>query len=108
MKMITAVVNRKDANEVCDTLASHGVAFTKLATHGGFLRSSNTTLLIGVDDDKLDAVLDLIRHHCAKRKEHVPAAPALESGHLYAASSREITVGGAIVFVTEVTRFEKM
>ena len=108
MKMITAIVNKKDANEVCDNLASHGISFTKLATTGGFLRSSNTTLLIGAEDDQVEPIIARIRRHCAQRTEHVPVAPNLEGGHLYAAYTREINVGGAIVFVTDVVRFEKM
>ena len=108
MKMITAVVNKKDSNEVCDTLTKYHIAFTKLATQGGFLRSSNTTLLIGVEDEKLQSVLDMIRRHCAKRVEPVLAAPVTEGGHIYSSRPVEVTVGGAIVFVTDVCYFEKM
>ena len=108
MKMITAIVNKKDANEVCDSLTSHGIAFTKLATTGGFLRASNTTLLIGAEDDQVESIIARIHRHCAQRTEHVPVAPNLEGGHLYAAYTREINVGGAIVFVTDVVRFERM
>ena len=61
MKMITAVVNRKDTNKVCGELNRQGVEFTRLATTGGFLRTGNTTLLIGVADEKLDEVIGIIR-----------------------------------------------
>lgn len=53
MKLITAVIGKKDLNPVCDVLREAGYSFTKIPTSGGFLRSSNMTLLIGVDDDKL-------------------------------------------------------
>lgn len=108
MKMITAVVNKKDSGEVCDTLTKHNVPYTKLATQGGFLRSSNTTLLIGVEDENLDSVLSMIRRHCSKRQVAVPLTPTVEGGHIYSSYPVEITVGGAIVFVTDVTYFEKM
>ena len=108
MKMITAIVNKKDANEVCDSLTGHRISFTKLATQGGFLRSSNTTLLIGVEDDMVEDVLGMIRRHCSTRNQVVPSAPAIEGGHMYASYPVEITVGGAIVFVTDVAYFEKM
>ena len=55
MKLITAVIGKKDLNPVCDALREAGYSFTKIPTSGGFLRSSNMTLLIGVDDDKLAA-----------------------------------------------------
>ena len=51
MKLITAVIGKKDLNPVCDALREAGYSFTKIPTSGGFLRSSNMTLLIGVDDD---------------------------------------------------------
>ena len=67
MKMITAIVNKKDTNDVCLALMENRFEFTKLATTGGFLKSGNTTLMIGVDDEKLETALDLIRKNCAKR-----------------------------------------
>ena len=60
MKLITAVIGKKDLNPVCDALREAGYSFTKIPTSGGFLRSSNMTLLIGVDDDKLAHAVELI------------------------------------------------
>ena len=54
MKMITAIVNKKDAGDVCDALAQARYTFTKMATTGGFLKAGNVTLLIGTDDEKVD------------------------------------------------------
>ena len=109
MKMITAIINKKDAGEVCFALTDHRFEFTKLATTGGFLRAGNTTLLIGVEDESLDAVLDLIRKNCAKRMERVPAIPASEMSPMgYQSYPAEVMVGGAIVFVNDVCHFEKM
>ena len=109
MKMITAIVNRKDTTRVCDALTDNHFEFTKLATTGGFLKAGNTTLMIGVDDNKLDEAIAIIRQNCAKRMERVPAVPSTEmSPMMYNAYPAEVLVGGAIVFVTEVTHFEKM
>lgn len=109
MKMITAIVNKKDTSRVCDALTNNGVEFTRLATTGGFLRSGNTTLMIGIDDDRLEATLELIRKNCARRMEKVTAPVAIESTvQLPNAGVAEVMVGGAIVFVNDVTYFEKM
>ena len=107
MKMITAIVNKKDANEVCDALATEKFTFTKMATTGGFLKSGNVTLLIGTEDEKVDEVMDIIRKHCAKRMEIVPSVvnSAIPTFGYY---KTEVPVGGATVFVTDVERFEKM
>lgn len=109
MKMITAIVNRKDTARVCDALTEDRFEFTKLATTGGFLKAGNTTLMIGVEDEKLDAAIAIIRKNCAQRMERVPTIPATEmSPMMYHAYPAEVLVGGAIVFVTDVTHFEKM
>ncbi len=107
MKMITAIVNRKDAGEVCDALAEEKFAFTKMATTGGFLKAGNVTLLIGTEDDKVDAAIELIRKHCAKRMEPMPSV--VSAGvPAFGYYKTEILVGGATVFVTNVERYEKM
>ena len=107
MKMITAIINRKDAVEVCEALTEEEITFTKMSTTGGFLKFGNTTLLIGVEDDKVDDVLALIRKHCAKRMEPVPSV--VSAGvPTFGYYKTEVPVGGATVFVSPVERFEKM
>ena len=109
MKMITAIVNKKDTADVCRSLTDNGFEFTKLATTGGFLRDGNTTLLIGVQDDKLQDALEVIRRNCAQRLQKVPTLPSSEmAATAYQAFPAEVTVGGAIVFVSDVLHFEKM
>lgn len=53
MKLIIAIVQDEDASRLVNQLMKAGIGVTKLATTGGFLRAGNTTLLIGVDDAKL-------------------------------------------------------
>ena len=107
MKMITAIVNKKDAGDVCDALTEARFAFTKMATTGGFLKDGNATLLIGTEDERVEDVLGIIRKHCAKRMEAVP--PVVNANvPAFGYYKTEIPVGGATVFVTDVERFEKM
>ncbi|MBQ8292010.1 MAG: cyclic-di-AMP receptor [Clostridia bacterium] len=107
MKMITAIVNRKDAGEVCDALTECSFAFTKMATTGGFLNSGNVTLLIGTDDERVDEAVEIIRKHCAQRME--PMASVVNAGvPAFGYYKTEVLVGGATVFVTNVEKFEKM
>ena len=109
MKMITAIVNKKDTVRVCEALTNNGVEFTRLATTGGFLRAGNTTLIIGIDDERLDAALELIRKNCARRMEKVSTPSAMDTPvNLHTPQVAEVMVGGAIVFVNDVTYFEKM
>ncbi len=70
-KLIIAVVQNEDADDVVDALLEDEFRATRLASTGGFLRRGNTTLMIGADEDQVDRVLDLIRQHA--RSGHVPA-----------------------------------
>ena len=107
MKMITAIVNKKDAGEVCDALQEAKFTFTKMATTGGFLKAGYVTLLMGVEDERVDEAIELIRKHCARRMEPMPGvvSAGVRSFSYY---PTEIMVGGATVFISPVERFEKM
>ena len=60
-----------------------------------------------MDDDKVSEVIDIIAKHSKKRKQMVPSAGMMDVG-MYSAFPVEVTVGGAIVFVMNVERFEKV
>ena len=63
MKMIIAIVSNDDANKVQKALVEHKFFATRLATTGGFLRARNSTFLIGVNDEKVPQVLEIIENH---------------------------------------------
>lgn len=107
MKLVIAVINRDDANSVSRSLSKYGFSSTRLATTGGFLRAGNVTLLVGVDEEKEDEVLDIIRRHSHSRREMIPAGTELTGG-LSASTPVEVCVGGATIFVVDVQQFERV
>ena len=109
MKLLIAVVHRKDSASVGNALIASGIVYTKIGSTGGFLKAGNTTLIIGVEDSNVDSVLDIIRAHCATRTESVPVSAVKQGGAtLYKDGAGAVEVGGATVFITSVERFEKM
>ena len=72
MKLILAIINHDDANTVTQALTKKGFSSTKLATTGGFLMAGNVTILIGVDEEKVQTVIDIIREHSHSRKQMIP------------------------------------
>jgi uncharacterized protein YaaQ len=109
MKLVFAIVHNDDAGKLTDVLRDHNLQFTLISTTGGFLREGNSTILIGVDADKVEDVLTLIRSNCVTRSQFVnPMPPVMEPGELYLAQPVEVQVGGATVFVVDVERFEKL
>jgi len=109
MKLILAIINHDDANTVTQALTKKGFSSTKLATTGGFLRAGNTTLLVGVDDDRFQAAMDVIEKVCKSRKQIAPS-PASMVGMpgSYTPYPIEVVVGGATIFVLTVDQFIKL
>ena len=107
MKMVMAIINADDAQTVVFNLTNAGFSVTKLATTGGFLKTGNTTILVGVNDDKLEEVLELINKHSHSRKQLVPATSEFGIGMIPTVPV-EVSVGGATIFVMDVERFEKI
>ena len=109
MKMIIAIVQDEDSSRLVSGLMNEGYSVTKLATTGGFLRAGNTTLLMGVSDDKLDGAIKIIEKVCKSRKQIAPSpAPIAGGTGAYVPYPIEVMVGGATVFVMDVEHFIKM
>ena len=108
MKLIIAIVQDEDASRLVSNLMSEGYSVTKLATTGGFLRAGNTTLLIGIENDKMDSVMKIIERVCKSRKQ-IASSPSPISGTtgVYVPYPVEVMVGGATVFVLDVEQFVK-
>lgn len=107
MKLVIAIVNHDDASAVTQALSRGGFSSTRLATTGGFLRSGNVTVLVGVDEEKVREVIELIKGQSHSRRQMLPTTGELGYGS-YAAMPVEVTVGGATIFVVDVERFERV
>lgn len=107
MKLILAIVSDDDCSEVSSSLTKEKFSVTRLATTGGFLKSGNSTLICGVDDDKVDTVISIISSHSRKRTQIVPSSGTFDIGR-YGSYPIEVQVGGATIFVLDVEQFIKI
>ena len=107
MKLILAILSNDDSPVASNALNKNGFSVTKLATTGGFLRAGNTTLIIGCEDEKVEAAIDIIKEYSSKRTEIVPSTASYDIGR-YASFPVEVTVGGATIFVLDVAQFLKV
>lgn len=94
MKLIIAIVQDEFSNKVIKVLMNNKYRTTKLSSTGGFLKSGNTTLLIGVEDGEVDKVIDIIEKECKDTK--------------VMKGQEEVTVGGANLFVLDMEDFRKL
>ena len=111
MKLIFAVVHDDDTNKAVRHLNEKRYRVTKLSSTGGFLRKGNTTLMIGVEDEQVEEVFEILRKECAKRKQ-VEVTTPYPQGDLsmisYSYIPITVEVGGATVFVLNVEQFKKI
>lgn len=106
MKLIIAIVHSDDAQAVITEISREGFSATKLSTSGGFMRAGNTTLLIGVEENQVDTVIELIGKKAHSHKQIVTSAAKGEGS--VPSMPFEVKVGGATVFVVDVDKFVKM
>ncbi|HHV55590.1 MAG TPA: hypothetical protein GXX55_09120 [Firmicutes bacterium] len=106
MKLMLAIVEDDDVPALTEALGAARVGTTKLASTGGFLRQGNTTLLIGVDDSRVEEVMQIIRKVAVRRRLLLPTAAAEGISHL--SPPIEVEIGGAIVFTLDVEAFYRI
>lgn len=108
MKLVIAIVQDNDVNLIMDDLVENEFSVTKLSTTGGFLKEGNTTLLLGVEEDKVQEVLSLIERNGKKRNATTTFLNSSVQGSMFNSLPVEIEVGGATVFVLDVAKFYKL
>ena len=109
MKLIFAIVQDEDAGRLISVLMKEGFGVTKLATTGGFLRSGNTTLIIGVENEKLETAMGIIERVCKTRHQVInPNLTSMDVAMgMAVANNLEVSIGGATVFVIDIEQFQK-
>ncbi len=109
MKLVVAIVHNEDAGALVDALLEREYRATRLHSSGGFLKQSNATVIVGVEEPQVDEVLGIVRDNCHARTQIVnPMPPIMEPGEFFMPYPLEVEVGGATVFVLPVERFERL
>lgn len=109
MKLVVAIVHNEDAGTLVDALLEREYRATRLHSSGGFLKQSNATVIVGVDETQVEEVLGIVRENCHARTQIVnPMPPIMEPGEFFMPYPLEVEVGGATVFVLPVERFERL
>ncbi len=87
MKLLFVIVRDQDGENVIQALVDRGLRVTRVASTGGFLKRGNLTLMLGVEAEKVDQVLAILRTTCG---------PEADGQHR------------ATVFVVDMTYFEQV
>jgi len=108
MKMVVAIVQAYDTDRLLRSVTSAGFRVTRMQSTGGFLRSGNSTVLMGVEDDRVQECLQLISSSSRARLENLPDELEAQAYELTGADVASVAVGGAVVFVLPISRFERI
>ncbi len=109
MKLVVAIVHSEDAGALVDALLEREFRATRLHSSGGFLKQTNATIMLGVQDGQVDQVIGIVGEQCHARTQIVnPMPPIMEPGEFYLPYPVEVEMGGAVVFVLPVERFERL
>ena len=87
-RLIIAILREAESEEVLKALLDDDFRVTRIASTGGFMRRGNSTLLVGVEKERVEAAVQIIRDH---------SAPAIDPG-----------LKRATVFVLKVDQFEQI
>ena len=110
MQLLTAIVQAEDADLLVDRLIAQDYRVTRMNSVGSFLMRGNATVLVGVEDEQVEPVLQIMRATCHTRTTFINAVPPVEAvaASLPVAMPLEVIVGGAVVFGFPVKRFLRL
>lgn len=109
LRLLIAIIQRRDLEELRQSLTAAGFDFTHVASMGGFLMEANDTLFIAVDEKDVESVLGIVRRCCHTRTRYLsPISPMLETGGLFPPAPVEVQVGGAHVFILPVEKAHRL
>src|SRR5689334_8325748 len=108
MKLVLAIIQDRDIDRALMALTKQGIRVTRVATSGGFLQQGNSTLLIGVEDEKHSAVIETLRTSCNRRQIFVPMAAGITDTAYGLHNEIEVEVGGVTIFTVDVEHFEQV
>ena len=109
MKLCIVIVPGSDGDRLLDRLAEAQFGATKIGSSGGFLRRGSVTAFVAVDDERVGDLVGLLREHFPEVTETVPMSTlplAEEWGQ--PTDLVDVRVGGAVVFVLDLSRFARM
>ncbi len=107
MKLLFAVIQNGDNKALTHALIEHDISVTRIATTGGYLRGGNTTLMIGVAEERLETALAIIKDKSSRRHTVTVPTTGLPHNADSVTLPMQIVVGGATVFILNVENFVK-
>jgi uncharacterized protein YaaQ len=71
-QLLIAVVRANHVDAAIDALVEAGYRVTGLQSFGGFLREDSRTLMLAVEDDRVQQALDVFQRTCEGEEVEIP------------------------------------
>ncbi|MCL2839861.1 MAG: cyclic-di-AMP receptor [Defluviitaleaceae bacterium] len=109
MKMVVAIIHDEDVFHISDLLIEKKFYVTKIASTGGFLKAGFTTIMTGVDDDRVEELIETIESKSKSRKKITTVNETISiATEAHVPFPVEVTINGATIFVLQVDQFIKV
>ncbi len=107
MKLVLVIVSNRDLSKILAATSAEGFFSTKVSTAGQFLEGGHTTILFGVDDEKVDFLFDVLKSNVTKRVIRQAGVESTIEGSLLK-KPVDVEEYGAVAFVIDVEQFKKL
>lgn len=107
MKLVIVIVSNKDLSKVLAATSAEGFFSTKVSTAGQFLEGGHTTILFGVEEEKVEILFSIIEKNISKRIVKKTGVESTIEGSLLK-KPVDVEEFGAVAFVVDVEQFRKL
>lgn len=107
VKLVIAIVQDEDSENLIKTLNKNNFKVTKVSSTGGFLKSGNVTIISGIDDEDKDKFMKILEENSKTREVKRTIQPINIPGQAMIPVPISVKVGGATIFVVDVFDFKK-
>ncbi len=101
------IVSGFQAGELTQRLTQSGFYLTKIDSSGGVIQEPTVCILIGLSRERLPALIELIHACCQPHRQYIPTNMNIQPGYTNYPMI-EAQIGGALVYLMNVERFEQL
>ena len=108
MKLIITITSEENAEKLIKLLVKKGFTATILESKGIFLKEKSCTLLIACKEKEMSSILEVIKKCCASKEEYISTPPEPTDKEFTVPPPSLVKVGGAVIMVVDLEKFEKI
>ena len=104
-KLVFAILQGDDYEQVVRELNKNGFYVTLLNSVGGFLKKRSVTIMIGLEEARLEDLLAILKEEAGERIETVYQTPAVTGGPMMVIPPTipmDVNCGGVTIFVLDM------